>query len=132
MSDANDYPEVEGYDTRLRAAGKALSPEERAERERLEREAHEEAYEQARKKLRYKFSHERLFYWLERQFWKRTFTMGPGYYGWSPDIAPYHDFERRLKNRPGGAPFSVDGRPLFDLDPRYLQEGYFPDLDDES
>ena len=47
MSD--DRPELEGYDTRWHEGGEAFTPEERAERERLKREAEEEAYEQARK-----------------------------------------------------------------------------------
>ena len=133
MRDANDYPEVEGYDTRTYGGGEAVTtPEERAERERLEREAREEAYEPARKELRFRFSHERLFCEVERRLWIRPKGMRVGAAGhaWFPGIVPWHDFERRLKNRPGGAPFSEDGRPLFDFDPRYLQHGYFPEFGD--
>ena len=121
MRNANDYPEVEGYDTRTYEGGQGLTAEESAERERLKREAKEEAYEQARKELGVRFSHERLFWRLQRETAPRPWL-----------LVPYNVFQRRLKNRPGGAPFSEDGRPLFDLDERYLMEGPFPDLDDES
>jgi len=129
---ADDHPEMEGYDTRRYGGGEAIDPEERAERERLEREAREEAYEPTRKELGGRFSHERLFYEVERRLWIRPKGIDPGRAGhaWFWDIVPWHEFERRLKNRPGGAPFSEDGRPLFDFDPRYLVHGYFPEFGD--